>query len=128
MYLIVVDTTHSVTFASPLHRSIYKKSSDWSFDNRSLGHQNVSRRSFHERHKQTESEMKGLILIRLTPNWPHPSIRTSSSGVLKFANWHRCKGHFLVIVSVFLIFPCSVFRKVVKFNTMVKLTNFQPNY
>ena len=37
------DTTHSVTFTAPLHQSIYKRSSDWSVDNRSLGHQIVSR-------------------------------------------------------------------------------------
>ena len=68
MYLIVVDTTHSVTFASPLHRSMYKRSSDWSVDNRSLGHQNVSRTGLRwilSRATKTESDMKGLILIRL---------------------------------------------------------------
>ena len=32
VYHIVVDTTHSVTFASPLRRSMYKRSSDWSVD------------------------------------------------------------------------------------------------
>ena len=72
MYLIVVDTTHSVTFTSPVHRSIYKRSSDWSVDNRSIGHQNVSFKNgvaldpFTSDKKQTETDMKGLILIRLT--------------------------------------------------------------
>ena len=43
VYLILVDSTNPVTLASLLHRNIYKRSSDWSIDNRSLGHQNVSR-------------------------------------------------------------------------------------
>ena len=34
-YLIVVNAIHSVTLASPLHQSIYKRSFDWSVDNRS---------------------------------------------------------------------------------------------
>ena len=41
-YLIVVDATHSVTLASPMHQSIYKRSFDWSVDNRSIGHKIMS--------------------------------------------------------------------------------------
>ena len=32
MYLVEIDTTHSATFTSLLHRSIHKSSSEWSVD------------------------------------------------------------------------------------------------
>ena len=100
----VVSTTIRYTY---FHWLIYKLKRSWQKVIRTC-HKRGCVRSFHERQKQTESEMRGLILIRLShlqpENQSHCRCGTSSS-CPGHQTPHRCH-----IVCLLIKYPCLKYQ------------------